>query len=104
MEWKKIISYVAAASTVIALITGIFTLDDRYTKSDDLLSMENRIVDHMNKEVAKNRDIMIQNLEREEFDLRFLVNRYDDDKDVPPHMLQKLESVQKLLKELQDND
>lgn len=104
MDWKKILSYIAAISTIIALITGIFTLDDRYSKTSDLTSMENRIISQVNKEIATNRDIMIQNLKREEFDLRFLVNGFDDIKDVPPHMLQKLESVQGLLKELQDDD
>ena len=104
MDWKKILSYIAAVGTVITLIVGIFTLDDRYSKNKDLEAMEVRIVSQVNKEIATNRDIMIQNLKREEFDLRFLVNSYTDKKDVPPHMLQKLESVQGLLKELQGDD
>ena len=104
MEWKKILSYVAAIGTVVTMVAGLFALDDRYPKNNDLQAMENRIVSQMNEEVAKNRDIMIQNLEREEFDLRFLVNGYDDPRDVPPLMLQKLESVQKLLTELESDD
>lgn len=101
MDWKKIIIIILGICGSAGAITGILSLDDRWKNEPTLSSMKQEIT----LEIAKNRDIMIQNLEIEEFDLRYVIKDMESkNKTVPLYMRQRLESMQNLLKELEDGN
>ena len=60
-----------------ALIAAIFTIDARYTKDADLEHVKNEIVGEMRTEVAKNRSIMIDTMQREADDIEYKITKMD---------------------------
>jgi len=105
MNWKQIGTIILAIVGSGGIVTGILTIDDRYTKRADLEAVKDQIIGEMRSEVSKNRDIMIQNLEREQLDLEFEIETIQDSSVPVPHYLRaKVREIENTLKELQSED
>lgn len=72
---------IAVVGTVImgsGSVFGLLQLDDRYSKASDLEAAKIEIIDELRNEVAKNRAIMIRNLERERLEIEFKLETVTD--------------------------
>ena len=79
---------------------GILALNDKWSNEPALGQVRQEVI----YEIAKNRDIMKQQLKMEEFVLRNEILRLEaDDELAPLYLQQNLENMQELLKEM-DSD
>jgi len=79
---------------------GILALNDKWSNEPALGKVRQEVI----KEIAKNRDIMKQQLKMEEFVLRNEIKIMKKNNESPPlHLEQNLENMQELLEEM-DSD
>ncbi len=85
-------------------VYGLLQLDDRYSKATDLEKAKVEIIEELRNEVARNRTIMIRNLEREKLDIEFKLETVTDSGE--SHYLRgKMRTIDLNLKELEgEND
>lgn len=78
---------IGAIVAVISLITGLYAIDDRYPKKDDLITMEGRIVSEFQSEAAKTRMTLVEDMESrlDEFDYDISILEIKDE--VVPEVL-----------------
>ena len=100
MDWKKIITIILGICGSAGTIVGILALNDKWSNEPALGQVRQEVI----YEIAKNRDIMKQQLKMEEFVLRNEILRLEaDDELAPLYLQQNLENMQELLKEM-DSD
>ena len=98
----QIITTVGAAA---ALIASIFAIDARYTKDADLEHIKNEIVGELRTEVAKNRSIMIDTMQREADDLEFQIYELTEaGKPVPRYLSDKHKQITRDIEKLENED
>ena len=78
----KPLNWILAAVTTVIMgagsVYGLLQLDDRYSKASDLEAAKIQIIEELRNEVAKNRSIMIRNLEREKLEIEFKLETVTD--------------------------
>lgn len=99
-----ILGIVATVVVGSSSVYGLLKLDDRYSKATDLEKAKTEIIEELRNEVAKNRTIMIRNLERENLDMDFLLEGEVDGGE-RRYLLSKKRAISSALKELEgEND
>ena len=100
MDWKKIITIILGVCGSAGTIVGILALNDKWSNEPALGQVRQEVI----YEIAKNRDIMKQQLKMEEFVLRSQLDSLKEDgESVPLYLKQNLENMQELLEEM-DSD
>ena len=66
-----ILTIIATVIMGAGSVYGLLQLDDRYSKATDLQEAKVQIIEELRNEVAKNRGIMIRNLQRERLEVEF---------------------------------
>ena len=100
MDWKKIITIILGICGSAGTIVGILALNDKWSNEPALGQVRQEVI----QEIAKNRDIMKQQLKMEEFVLRSELDRMKEDGEPTPlYLKQNLENMQELLEEM-DSD
>ena len=98
-----VLSTVMAILTASGAVVGLLKLDDRYAKTNALQDAKVQIIEELRNEVARNRVIMIRNLERERLDVEFLLDQATDNGE-RLYLKGKIRAIDSALKELESED
>ena len=97
---KKWSAYAGAIAGVVALVTGLWKIDDRYAKASaiekaveankaQLIATKDAIIFEIRNEIIINRTSMIATMERELDDLEYEISTKFENNSVPRHLLQR---------------
>jgi len=101
----NIMNIVGGITAALALISAIIAADARYTKSDDLTTVKNEIINEMRNEVTKNRTVMISSMQRDADDLEFMMMEFEQKKKpVPRYILEKHKQIIRQIEELKKDE
>ena len=105
-RWAAKATYVA---TILAMVAAVFVFDDRYSKEAELQGkfdlLQSAIIKEMREEVAKNRNAMISNMQRDADDLEFAIKTLEDaGETVPRFQLEKFKQITRDIEELKNNE
>ena len=96
-------------AAIVGMIAGVVVLDDRYAKEDGLQSkldlLQSAVIKEMRLEVAKNRNAMISNMQRDADDVEFAIKKLEDaNQPVPRFQIEKFKQITRDIEELKNNE
>lgn len=96
-------------AAIVGMIAGVVVLDDRYAKENELQSkldvVQNNIIGEMRKEVAKNRNAMINNMQRDADDVEFAIKTLEGaTKPVPRFLIEKFKQINRDIEGLKSDE
>lgn len=105
-RWAAKATYVA---TILAMVAALFVFDDRYSKEAELQGkldvLQAAIIKEMRQEVAKNRNAMISNMQRDADDIEFAIKTLEDaGETVPRFQIEKFKQITRDIEELKNNE
>lgn len=96
---------ITTLGAAFALIAAIFAIDARYTKDTDLQHVKDEIVGELRTEVAKNRSIMIDTMQREADDIEFkIIEMEAAGKIVPRYLSEKHKQITRAIEKLENGE
>ena len=78
---------IGAVVAIISLVTGLWAIDDRYPKKDDLENMEGRIVSEFRSESAETRLTLIEDMESRLDEFDYDISILETNNEVVPEVL-----------------
>lgn len=105
-RWAAKATYVV---TILGMVAAIFVFDDRYSKEAELQGkfdlLQAAIIKEMRQEVAKNRNAMISNMQRDADDVEFAIKTLEDaGQPVPRFQIEKFKQITRDIEELKNNE
>jgi len=96
-------------TAIVGMIAGVVVLDDRYSKETELQGkfdvVQNTIVKEMRKEVAKNRNAMISNMQRDADDVEFTITQLEEaGQPVPRFQREKFKQINRDIEGLKSDE
>lgn len=106
MKNIKIMSVIGGLALIISLIGGIFTLDSRYARSDDIVRVEKQTVQTL-EQFSKNLDLRFynqryQSLIDQKFQIKLMIKRSPEDMDLKDD-LRRIDREKELVKQKIDD-
>lgn len=94
----------AALTTILGMVAAVVVFDDRYAKEsglkENLNNIKTEIISEMRAEVAKNRSVMISDMQRDADDLEYEISQYEKRGEEPPRY--KVDKRKQILRDIEE--